>query len=178
MTDITRTVTQYKALDDETPEPDAWAHARNMLVEQFRANGEVMDTDPVPSDPVPVVVDADMTGWTTTTPDDPALTGHVVTWTATGHAVATEEYLDGGLDAEGRFVVRVPNDHRLLHVHGGPVRVRHGLGGPVTVTTYGNNGSPVGYLFAQEVSDDEVAVELYQHTNLILVTPDPQEPGS
>lgn len=177
MTDIERSVAQYKALDDETPEPDAWAQARNMLGEQFRAHGEVMDTDPVASDPVPVAVNPDMTGWTTVGPDDPGLTGYVITWTATGHALQPEAVLTGGTTGPDGYTIAIPDDRRLLPIHGGPVRVRHELGGPVTVHAYGRDGEPVGYLFAQELTDDEVAVELSPHTYRLHVTRDEEPEG-
>ena len=173
MTHIERTVAQYKARDDDMSEADAFAHARNMLSEKFRDAGEVMDTDPVPSAPEPVVLNDDATGWTVVGPNA-WCTGWVITWTATGHAPQSEVVLTGGARhaSEPFYMVPVPEP---VATTGGPVRVHHGLGGPVTVTAYGPDSTPVGYLFAQELTDDEAAVDLLPGTVRLHVVRDPDD---
>lgn len=59
-----------------------------------------------------------------------------------------------------------------ITAQGGMVRIRHGLGHPVTVFAYGADGARVNYLFSQPVSDDEEHTELLPGAVAVTVTPD------
>lgn len=167
------TVHQYKALGDDITDADSRAQAAMLLRERMQDRGYALWTDPVPGDPEPVLLNADMSGWTPHDgPGDPD--GHVIEWTAEGvPAVTDPDPLPGRLDGDA-YVVDLPDDERLIPVHGGPVRIRHGLGGEVTVAVEGADG-PMGYLFAQPVTDDVVHVELVGGARRVIVTRDEDE---
>lgn len=54
----------------------------------------------------------------------------------------------------------------------------HGLGGPVIVTAYAADGAQVGYLMANEISDDEVEVWVVPGTvaRLVAVPEEGEDP--
>ena len=162
----TRTISQYKDKSDKMSDADSRALASQYLRERFRENGEVMTTDPVPSEPTPVRLNADRTGWDEI--EDGSPDGHVIVWTADGSPMANDEgiLIEGGVKS---YDVPVPQ-----HVTeaGGPVRVRHGLGCPVIVSAYGADGEKMGYLVTMVIDENEEHVELFSGVTRIHVDED------
>lgn len=166
-------VCQFKALNDDITDADSRAQAALLLRERLEEQGYALATDPVPADPYPVTLNADYTGWRRFEPGTGALDGHVIEWTATGSPIVTDpDPLIGGVVVDGAYSVAVPVD---VTAAGGPVRVRHGLGGPVTVRVRGAEDKPMGYLFTQPITDAEEHVELVPGAVTIHVTLDPEE---
>ena len=67
-----------------------------------------------------------------------------------------------------------------LTADGGGLRLRHGLGGPVTVVAYGPADPAVereriGYLFATPIDDDVEHIELVPGARALVVTRDEDE---
>ena len=176
LTKYVHVIVQFKGLDDDITDADSAALAANMLREKFRAMDYVMDTDPVPTAPQPVSLNATRDGWRDFETGLGALDGHVIEWTATGHPAEKDPSpLTGGqVVAPGVYVVGVP-----AHVtaNGGPVRVRHGLSGPVTVKAFADEAATtgIGYHFTQPLTDDEEHMELVPGTRVLNVILDPVE---
>lgn len=166
------TVTQYRSSDDTISEHESKTMAGNMLREKFRTLRMSMETDPIASAPVSVRLNADGSGWTLW--DGPGKPdGQVITWSAEGtpSVVDPEPLVDGVLTNGGRtYFVDVPED---VQNYGGPLRIRHGMGGPVIVSVFGDNG-PMGYIFTQTMTDDEEHMEVMAGAKTIRVVRDPK----
>lgn len=183
---ITRTVVQYRHLGLEPgdegymTDADAAMVAQRTLAMRYRGNDEAMSTEPVAGAPVPVVLNADQTGWTVIPDGDTVTrpTGHIIEWTATGRPLRVEGVYhpdsdDEGLLVEGEmvdggYVIDVPE---ALTTTGGAVRVRHGLDTEVVVWVYAGD-ERMGYLFAQDMSPNEVHVEFFAGATMIRVEPE------
>jgi hypothetical protein len=147
--------------EDEAPPSDAAAEARNILRNLFRDKGMSLDADPTPGDsePVRLTEDGGYEPWNGHGFPD----GYITTWTATGSPMVTDpDPLSDGFTEGDTYTVNVPAGSDT-------VRVRHNLGGPVTVTAYNRQG-PMPYMFAQPISPDEEHVELYAGTTRLVVT--------
>jgi hypothetical protein len=179
----TRKALQYVALgleegdEDYISPADALATARMALLDQFRANGEEMTTDPVAGEPQPVILNEAGTGWDPWVKGGLMHTGHIIEWTADGRPAANDvnitagEVTEGGEDTDRWAETAVPE--HLIDT-GGAVRVKHNLDHPdVIVTVRDKDGEGMGYLFAQEMSRNEVHVEFYAGTTVIRVVPNP-----
>lgn len=174
----TKTVRQFKDViecDPDAPTTDAdRAEAAAYLREQFRIDGMSLAADPEPSAPEPVTLNAARDGWF---PYDgkAALDGYVITWTGTGaEAVTDPDAPLAGSWNEERTTYTVPLP-AVVTAAGGAVRIVHGHGGPVTVHAWRSETEGIGYLFAQDLTDDEVHVELMPGAVRVTVTPDEVE---
>lgn len=167
---------QYAALDDEMPDEDAQATAQVMLADKAAEQGLVLAGGVTRGEGQPVAVNADMSGWEECAADAPEQTGWVYVWT--GWAVEPvrdpKKPLPGRMDGEA-YVADLPPESAE---YGGAVRVRHGLGGPVTVYAHmrpGHSGN--GILFAQPITDDEEHVEVFPGVASLRITRDPEDAG-
>jgi hypothetical protein len=165
-----KTVQQYRANNDDISDHDSKQMAANALRESFRSDQMTLDADPTPSPPVAVRLNADGTGWSLwDSPGKPD--GQVITWTGTGTpATIDPDPLTGGSTTDGIYSVPLPTS---ITATGGPLRIQHDLGEPVTVTVFGTQG-PMGYLFAQPITENVEHVEVMAGAVFIRVIPDSQ----
>lgn len=156
------------------PLPDPASIARTQLERAARQDGYVIDFDSVREDNrMPVKVPETMDDWwpadSDETPD-----GHLVTWSASGSlrvgTDADDPVIDCKIEQAGRQVSAVvPEPHATA---GGSIRLRHNLGGDVTVLAYDADGEGMGYLFATTLDRDSVHVEFFGGTAKFVVTRD------
>lgn len=169
------TIRQFTDTDVPDPVGDkAATMAKAYLRETIRQDGYVIDADTItPGTPQAIVLADNDAGWEAWTgrgyPD-----GHITEWSAT----ATERHRDGDavgwsrIEEDGALSVDVPAPYTA---HGGGLRVRHDLGGPVTVTAYREDGTGIGYLFAQDIDEMTEHVELLPGAARLRVVRDPDE---
>lgn len=165
----------------DTYDPDQGrAQGGVLLRRQIDAAGFVIDMDSLTaSEPSPIVLDdAHDAGYAPYTGHPSGPDGFITEYTAT----ATERHRDDIRsdpvpDQDNPDVVwaDVPEENTAV---GGGLRVTHKLGGPVTVTAYDRDGDRTGYLFAQELDDDEVHVELLRGAARLRITRDPDDEES
>jgi len=100
-------------------------------------------------------------------------TGHIVLWEFDARqAVPSDEgdpVLTGRRTGDGSVEFVVPESHAQA---GGAVRLRHNLGGEVTVSAKRADGEGIGYLFAATLDAHTVHVEFFAGTATFNVAPD------
>lgn len=153
-------------------QPDPMVEVREQLALALIRDGHVIEYPSIREEKrEPVVVDA--LGRWTSVPEGQE-TGHIVTWSATGHEnKATDaddpvlDYSATGDDGELRFRIPEPQASR-----GGSVRLRHNLGGEVTALAFDRHGDGLGYMLAMPIDDNVLHIELYGGTAEFRVTKD------
>lgn len=170
---VQRTLAEDPAATPGTP-PDPTKIAREQLSYAIRADGYVIDLDSVREEArQAVIVNEAMDDYRPAGADETP-SGHVVMWSATGHErVGTDDddpVIDCTVVHAGREVyATVPEPHATA---GGSARLRHNLGGEVTVTAFKADGEGIGYLFATTLDRDSVHVEFFGETAKFVVTRD------
>jgi len=149
------------------PPPDYAATAREHLSQAVARDGYAIDLSSVRVESrEPVVVDDRGNHRPPLVNEKP--TGHIVTWTATGHErVATDAGDPVVEETEGRYLIPEP-----LASTGGAARLRHGHGGEVTALAFHPDGSPANYLLATDLDANTLHVEFFADTAWFTVTPD------
>lgn len=159
---------------DPTPPPDPISVARTQLALAVREHGEVIDLDSIAEMERESIVLLDDEGNWRPALDGESPTGHIVTWTCTGHTRVGTDADDPVLPIErdeenGDWVAIVPEP---LASAGGSCRIRHNLHGGVTIFAKRANGEGIGYLFATTLDDDTVHMEFFGGTAFFTVERD------
>lgn len=134
--------------------------ARTQLSRAVSDDGYVIDLGSIEEvERTPVIVNEAQTDYRYAGPDETP-TGHVVKWTCTG---SKREGTDAGdpVLTPDHLVFKVPEN---LRATGGSVRLRHNLGGVVTVHTFREDGTGIGHLFATPLDNHLLHVEFFAET--------------
>lgn len=165
--------------EPENSDQQVLAQATAALRDRIRDDGFVLASESIQrSEPWPIRLtpDGGYTPWDGVGQPD----GMMSEWSATATERGTDDpdlLPSGEADDEGRVWFTVPAE---IAADGGEVRLRHSLGGEVTVYAYdgSEDAAKMGYLIAVEVDDDVVSVALLPGTAALSVEPDPDEDES
>jgi hypothetical protein len=157
-----------------SPPPDPISIARQQLAFAIREEGYVIDFGSVREESRQSVIVNEAMDDFRLAHDDEEPSGHLVVWSAAGRervgTDADDPVIDCTVVHAGREVhASVPEPHASA---GGSVRLRHNLGGEVTVTAFKPDGEGIGYLFATTLDRDSVHVEFFGGTAKFVVTRD------
>lgn len=158
-----------------SPQPEPITVARQQLALAVRQDGFVIDLDSIrEEESVNIVVNEQQTDYVLAVDGKPR-SGRLVTWSATGHQRVGTDADDPVLEAvresenDDGLTAIVPAPYATV---GGSCRIRHGLGGEVTVTAFQPDGEGIGYLFATTLDPDTVHVEFFGGTARFYVVAD------
>ena len=158
---------------EQHPPPEPIGVARQQLALAVREHGEVMDFESVREDERVAVVVDDNGEWRPAMEGETP-TGHIVLWSCAAFERQSTDANDPVLDVveddeAGGWWATVPEPQASV---GGACRIKHRLGGEVTVHAYRADGSGIGYLFATTLDKDTVHVEFFGGTARFFVEAD------